>query len=697
MTARFKVRELLSRLPGLRRRRSPFSHPLAQVLEARVLPAGNVNVRISNNTVVITGDREDNEVSVIVEDGNLVVRGLNDTTINGEEDDFIVAEDSETFDGKLLVRLGTGNDTFAIGEDVEINGRVTVWDFFGNDQVSIDQASINGGLNIFMFYGNDSVRLNGTTISGLTNIFTGFGDDLIVLDDITTSGFFKIAAGPGDDGVDTDGNTFGGRFVTRLGAGADDANFDGDNVDEAWILRTKGGDDAVRATGMTIEGFTLLRSTGGDDNFLFEDTNEFTGRIIALLGRGEDNLEFSDDSEKTGGVTEIGIEGDETDDSIYTSRFDASTSGLLARADALRLSVDGALTVTINPIPGTTQSNGVLLTKNQQIVFSGTTHADAVVAIDNDGDGQFDDGSVIADNDGKFSFNVTLPTHAANPGAVKIAVRASFGGTTATADRRIDVIQGTVVRFATTLGNYDVELFNSAAAATVTNFLKYLNRYTDSIIHRSEKTGANQPFIIQGGGFVNPPDVVPIATDAPVANEFNSANANQRGTLAMALPNNNINGGTSQWFVNAGNNGQALDPGKYTVFGKVLGDGMTVVDSIHALTSFNLIGPTGETALANVPLRNYTPFTETLAGTASVTSGQKTVTGVGTNFLTDLRVGEAVKIGDVVGVVESIQNNSSFTLAIAATTTVTSGQVKTNALPAEASYITLNTVSTLTV
>ena len=114
MTARFKVRELLSRLPGLRRRRSPFSHPLAQVLEARVLPAGNVNVRISNNTVVITGDREDNEVSVIVEDGNLVVRGLDDTTINGEEDDFIVAEDSETFDGKLLVRLGTGNDTFAV-------------------------------------------------------------------------------------------------------------------------------------------------------------------------------------------------------------------------------------------------------------------------------------------------------------------------------------------------------------------------------------------------------------------------------------------------------------------------------------------------------------------------------------------------------------------------------------------------------
>ena len=195
---------------------------------------------------------------------------------------------------------------------------------------------------------------------------------------------------------------------------------------------------------------------------------------------------------------------------------------------------------------------------------------------------------------------------------------------------------------------------------------------------------------------MNPPDVVPIATDAPVANEFSSAHSNTRGTLAMALPSGNINGGTSQWFVNTGNNTD-LDAGKYTVFGKVLGDGMTVVDSIHALTSFNLIGPTGETALANVPLKNYTPFTETLTGTASVTSGSKNVTGVGTNFLTDLKVNEAVKIGGVDGIVASITSNTSFTLAVNASATVSGGQVKKNALPGEASYVTLNTVATLTV
>ena len=672
-----------------------FSQPTPQVLEARVLPAGNVNVRISGDNLVINGDRENNEVSLIVDDdGNLVVRGLNDTTINGAEEDFIVAEGSDTFSGKVITKLGLGDDTFAIGDDVVVDGKLSVEDMFGDDLVSIDAASVRGGISISLHFGNDRVRLNGTSISGVTNIFTGFGDDLIVLDGIETTAFFKISAGVGDDRVDSDGNTFHNKFVTKLGPGDDDANFDGDTVDGNWIVRTRGGDDAVRAQNMTVEGTTLLRSSRGDDNFLLDGVNELNGRLIARLGRGDDNLQISDDTTTTSGVSRLRVEGDEVDDAIFTSRFDGST-GLLARADALRAQIDGALNLVVNPLAGATQSNGVLLTRSQLLTFTGTTHADAVVSIDIDGDG-FDDGSVIANNDGTFSLTVTLTTAAANAGTQTIKFRSQFGGSTANAEQKVDVVTGTVVRVTTTLGNYDIELLNSAAPATVANFLNYLNRYADSIIHRSEKTAGNAPFVVQGGGFVNPPDVSPIATDAPIANEFNSANSNVRGTIAMALPTGNINGGTSQWFINMGNN-SSLDAGKYTVFGKVLGEGMTVVDSIHALTSYNLIGPTGETALANVPLKNYTPFTESLAGTATVASGSKTVTGVGTNFLTDLKVGEAVKIGGVEGVVDSITNDTTFTLAIAAGSTQTAQTVKKNALPAESSYVTLNTVTQLTV
>ena len=38
-----------------------------------------------------------------------------------------------------------------------------------------------------------------------------------------------------------------------------------------------------------------------------------------------------------------------------------------------------------------------------------------------------------------------------------------------------------------------VELLNSAAPLTVANFLNYLSRYSDSIIHRSERTAGNLP------------------------------------------------------------------------------------------------------------------------------------------------------------------------------------------------------------
>ena len=62
----------------------------------------------------------------------------------------------------------------------------------------------------------------------------------------------------------------------------------------------------------------------------------------------------------------------------------------------------------------------------------------------------------------------------------------------------------TLVDFNTNFGTIEVDLFDNATPATVTNFLNYLTAgtYTDSIIHRSSpiaSTNAND--IIQGGGF----------------------------------------------------------------------------------------------------------------------------------------------------------------------------------------------------
>ena len=136
---------------------------------------------------------------------------------------------------------------------------------------------------------------------------------------------------------------------------------------------------------------------------------------------------------------------------------------------------------------------------------------------------------------------------------------------------------GTVVRFETSLGSFDVGLFDDTAPNTVTNFLSYVRDgdYAGSIVHRSVPG-----FVIQGGGYYT--DFSPVPVESPVANEFGASNV--RGTLAMAKLSGNPDSADSQWFINLSDNG-FLDQqnGGYTVFGEVLDDGMNVVDAIAAL------------------------------------------------------------------------------------------------------------------
>ncbi len=158
----------------------------------------------------------------------------------------------------------------------------------------------------------------------------------------------------------------------------------------------------------------------------------------------------------------------------------------------------------------------------------------------------------------------------------------------------------TLVNVNTSLGNFVVELFDTAAPATVANFLSYVEsgRYDGTFIHRTEPG-----FVVQGGGFVLNEalqQIDNIVLDPPVVNEFNQSNT--RGTLAMAKVGGNPNSATSQWFVNLADNGSNLDNqnGGFTVFGRVVGDGMAVVDSIARLPRafINAIG-------SNTPLINY--------------------------------------------------------------------------------------------
>jgi peptidyl-prolyl cis-trans isomerase A (cyclophilin A) len=161
----------------------------------------------------------------------------------------------------------------------------------------------------------------------------------------------------------------------------------------------------------------------------------------------------------------------------------------------------------------------------------------------------------------------------------------------------------TTVRVITSLGDFSIELFDDVTPITVANFLNYVNsgRYNGTAIHRAVVI-QGVPFVIQGGWLSydqGSNSLNAIATDTEIPNEF--ALPNTRGTVAMAKLAGDPNSATSQWFVNLSDNSANLDAqnGGFTVFGRVLGDGMDIVDSIAALPTYTLTG------IEDFPLFNY--------------------------------------------------------------------------------------------
>ena len=178
------------------------------------------------------------------------------------------------------------------------------------------------------------------------------------------------------------------------------------------------------------------------------------------------------------------------------------------------------------------------------------------------------------------------------------------------------------VRLTTVLGNVDLALYGQQKPITVANFLNYVNqgRYflvdptngqlASSFIHRSVSN-----FVIQGGGFIgtvnpaNPANALPTSVLTFPAIQNEPGISNRRGTISMAQAGSDANSATSQWFINLADNGgppNNLDirnnnAGPYTVFGRVVNNGMTVVDAIAAVPRFNAGAP-----FDALPLRNYT-------------------------------------------------------------------------------------------
>lgn len=164
----------------------------------------------------------------------------------------------------------------------------------------------------------------------------------------------------------------------------------------------------------------------------------------------------------------------------------------------------------------------------------------------------------------------------------------------------------TLVRINTPLGGVTLELFDNVAPVTVSNFLNYVSsgRYNNTFVHRSEPG-----FVIQGGWLKfdeATQNISSIPVDGAIQNEFQLSNT--RGTVAMAKVTGDPNSATSQWFVNLADNPFLdSDNGGFTVFGRIVDGGMSVIDAIAALPRGVLLQGLTPTPLINftaLPLKN---------------------------------------------------------------------------------------------
>lgn len=133
-----------------------------------------------------------------------------------------------------------------------------------------------------------------------------------------------------------------------------------------------------------------------------------------------------------------------------------------------------------------------------------------------------------------------------------------------------------MLQFATTAGDFSVELFATEAPETTANFLRYVDEgfFADTLFHR-----VIPGFMIQGGGFTA--GLEHKETHDPIRNEATNGLANTRGTLAMARTSD-PHSATSQFFINlVDNDFLNQGPGNpgYAVFGKVA-QGIEVIEAI---------------------------------------------------------------------------------------------------------------------
>lgn len=209
-----------------------FRPLVCESLERRCLLAGNVVATFTDGALHVFGDGKSNSVEIVAVGEDVLVRGLDRTRVNGQEEVAFLA--GAPLLASLRVVLGGGHDRLlirdlAIAGDAAIGqGQVDTLRDAGNDEIILDHVLIGGGLRLNAGAGTDTIALIDVAVTGEAQLRGGGGSDHIEIVDAVFSRLV-IDAGSGNDLVGIDSSLIA-EAIVRLGSGRDTLSILGDTV-----------------------------------------------------------------------------------------------------------------------------------------------------------------------------------------------------------------------------------------------------------------------------------------------------------------------------------------------------------------------------------------------------------------------------------------------------------------------------------
>ena len=273
-------------------------------LEDKILLAGDVTVTVTGSNIDIVGQADSNTIQIFQNDvGELVVQGLEDTTINGVDAIFNTSLVAGQIQNVSIDMRGGDDfvDLVMLDEPVGISGDLTVKMGQDGDSLFINVSEIAGDVTVRMGGGVDGFDIERTTILGDMDFSGGGGNDFSLFgieSEVTIMGTLTTRNGGGDDYVgygDSAGLFTVGNLNDLGGGGNDEMNFDGFVLGDFFY--SGGGGEDIAVIGFygnaQIDGDTELRGGAANDIIEF-GAGAFTVTSLVSTsffgGRGEDTV-----------------------------------------------------------------------------------------------------------------------------------------------------------------------------------------------------------------------------------------------------------------------------------------------------------------------------------------------------------------------------------------------------------------------